>query len=110
MNIPESHYDDWQPKHDHWRMVTVCECGFRLEPDDKMPYADVCPECGSTEKWESFIARLEWEHSHKKYVMLLLERDMFSYASSEAYAAFVHNRAEDCSKRNVKLVRLTGGQ
>ena len=110
MKVPESHYDDWEPKHDHWRKVTVCECGYRLEPEDRMPYADVCPNCGNTDLWESFIARFEWERSHKKYVMLLLDRDMYPYAHSETYRSLVWERAEEGSKRNIKLVRLDGGQ
>ena len=54
VNPYTAEYDDWEQKHDEWRQIKVCHCGYMVPIRGGisiMPSGNVCPECGHTDKW-----------------------------------------------------------
>ena len=96
VNPYTAEYDDWEQKHDEWRQIKVCHCGYMVPIRGGisiMPSGNVCPECGHTDKWAVGVYRFEYEHSKA------MEKALRAYWGRYAFGFE--------ATRNKKLVKWT---
>ena len=97
-------YDDWEKKHDEWRQIKMCHCGYQmpvLYGVSLAPVGNVCPKCGHTDKWQTKVVRYEWEYSFKKFKAITEYRR--SFYTCDYDSVFVNAQ----STRGKKLVEWT---